>query len=462
MNGKRAVVLFIGGVFLALSATMQPQFAVVWVAATMVLWWMTEVLPLSVTALLPMLLFPLLGILDGSAVSKSYAHPLVFLFFGGFLLAQTMEKWGLHRRIALFILCRTGSSLRRVVFGFMLATALLSMWLSNTATAVMMLPIALSVLRLVDENYPEAVQRQTAAALLLGLAYAANIGGMATLIGTPPNLVFAAYVSDHNLPLPSFAEWLTWGVPLAALLLLATYWLLVRVLYKLPGDKLPTVHALFITRYQELGALTAGEKRIAWVFGVTALAWVVRPLLVEATGWTGITDTTIALLGGLICFAIPVGKASLLGWEDTSKLPWGILLLFGGGLALAAALETNGWIETLTGLLKSSGSWNLLSGTVLLTAIGIYLTEFMSNLALVAVMMPLVDAFAQATNLNFLPLALGLTLGASCAFMLPMATPPNAVVFASGKLRVWEMVRAGFWLNLISLLLVVGVVALLV
>lgn len=462
MNVKRAAVLAAGSGLLLFAATSPPHLAVVAIAFTMVLWWMTEVLPLPATALLPMLLFPLFGVLDGSAVSKSYAHPLVFLFFGGFLLAQTMEKWNLHRRIALYILCRTGSSLRKVVFGFMVATALLSMWLSNTATAVMMLPIALSVLRLVEENYPEEAQQKTAAALLLGLAYAANIGGMATLIGTPPNLVFAAYVADHQLPLPSFAEWLVWGLPLAALLLLATYFLLVRLLYKLPGNKIPEVHALFAKRYQELGPLSSGEKRIAWLFGATALAWVIRPVVVDATGWQGITDTTVALVGGLLCFVVPVGGSGLLTWNDTSKLPWGILLLFGGGLALAAGLESNGWIEALTGLLKDSGSWNTMSGTALLAGLGIYFTELMSNLALVAVMMPLVDAFSQATGASFLPLALGLTLGASCAFMLPMATPPNAVVFASGKLRVWEMVKAGFWLNLISWALVVLVVLLLV
>lgn len=439
----------------ALGASMflaDPAFAVVLLGAVMVFWWMTEAVPLAVTALLPMLIFPLTGALQTEQVAMAYANPMVFLFFGGFLLAGALEKSKLHLRIALGILRFTGSGLHRVVLGFMAATWFLSMWLSNTATAVMMLPIALSVIQLSATHWEPAAVNRLSVALLLGLAYAANIGGMATLIGTPPNLVFAAYAAEHGYPVPDFAHWLGFGFPVSLLLVAVAWFLLTQWLFALPRGASPHIKEHLRAQWEDLGRMNAAQKRTALLFGLTALGWIFRPALVDLTGLEKLSDTSIALAGGILCFLVPDARGgTLLEWSDTRELPWGILLLFGGGLALAAGLQENGWINWLSEQLNATAGWPAWAGVGLMAGAGIYLTEFMSNMALVAVMMPAVDALASAMNVSFVSLALPLTLGASCAFMLPMATPPNAVVFASGKMRVWDMVKAGFWLNLVSL-----------
>ncbi|MDQ2076862.1 DASS family sodium-coupled anion symporter [Marinimicrobium sp. ABcell2] len=429
----------------------------------MAVFWIAEVLPLAVTALLPILLAPTLGLSPVDSVTRSYAHPLIFLFLGGFILGMAMERWRLHERIALGTLSILGGTPARELAGFMLATAFLSMWVSNTATAIMMLPIALSVVHLrgapaASEGNPYAV------ALLLGIAYAASIGGIATLIGTPPNALLAAYLSDQHGIAIGFARWMLIGVPVAlTMLALAWFWLAFAVAKGAtagtdqPGTGGKQSHAILRQRLAELGALTRMEWRVALVFCATALAWIFQPLLARAMPGAGITDTGIAIACAILLHLLPAGDGKgsrLMDWETSQRLPWGVLLLFGGGLALAGIIQDSGLAKAIAEQLS------VLAGVPVLLAIGvvtltvIFLTEVTSNTATTAAFLPLLGALALSIGLPVEALVIPAAIAASCAFMLPVATPPNAIVFGSGELSIKQMASAGLVLNLAGLLAV--------
>lgn len=439
---------------------LSPQaWRVVAVAALMACWWLSEAIPLAATALLPLLLFPPLGIADFPATAAPYAHPLIFLFFGGFVIGIAMQRWNLHRRIALAIVWRVGTGQRGLVGGMMLASALISMWISNTATTLMMLPVAVSLLAVLARDDDEPL----AAALLLGIAYAASIGGTATLIGTAPNAFFAGYMQQsHGLEI-GFARWMLVGVPSAALLLVVAWWLLTRLAFRLaPAGQgtAPTRDALR-PELQALGRMRREEWAVAAVFAVVALAWITRPLLLARWPQLGLTDAGIALAGALALFLWPADwrrARGLVDWEDLISVPWGVLILFGGGLALAAGIADTGLAAWLGESLRAFSTWPALLLASAVVALMVVLTELTSNTATTTTFLPIVAALAVAAGLAPVQLAAPAAVAASCAFMLPVATPPNAIVFGSQRLRLQQMLRAGVWLNLAAVPLIVLVV----
>lgn len=436
-------------------------FGLAWLMAA---FWISELLPLGITALLPIVLGPSLGIAEIDSITRSYAHPLIFLFLGGFTLGLAMERWRLHERIALLTLSKLGGTPAKELAGFMLATAFLSMWVSNTATAIMMLPIALSVVRM--KNLASAKEGNPyAVALLLGIAYAASIGGIATLIGTPPNALLAAYLSEQHQIAIGFAEWMVIGLPVALVMLTLTWlWLAKGVAKGLSaGTRIKhetndsSGRAEFKKRLAELGSLTTMERRVGMVFALAASAWILQPLLADLVPQLGISDAGIAIACALLLHALPAGDgtgARLIDWDTTKKLPWDILLLFGGGLALAGLIQDSGlaqaiaeWLSVLEGL-----PILLVIGCVTLTII--FLTEVTSNTATTAAFLPLLGALALALGMPAQALAVPAAIAASCAFMLPVATPPNAIVFGSGELKVKQMASAGLVLNIAGVVVV--------
>lgn len=433
------------------------------VTAWMVMWWITEAVPLAVTALLPIILFTTTGVMKLEEALIPYSDKIIYLFFGGFMLALGLEEHGLHKRIALTILRLAGSSPRQLVFGFLSSTALVSMWISNTATAVMMLPMAMSLLDLLQPSRDQAEGQgrsnaSFATALMLAIAYGANIGGMATIIGTPPNLVMRGFFADQLGQELSFFQWICWALPISLTLLLFVYYLLVYWLFPCSNETSPEAEALFCEERERMGPMTGTHWRMLLVFVATALLWMFRGLIKSYFPTLPLTDETIAVGAAIALFVIPGEPNSgrpLLQWEATRKLPWGILLLFGGGLCLAQALEKTGLISLLSQQVESLGQGQFWLTLILLTAAAIYLTEFMSNVALVAVLVPVVIGIAQGMAVDPLLLAFPVTMASSCAFMLPMATPPNAIVFSSGKVTVLQMARTGMWLNLVALIVVI-------
>ena len=434
------------------------------VAVWMATWWMTEAIPLYATALLPLALFPLLGIANMHDAAAPYAHELIYLFMGGFVLALSMQRWSLDRRIALLALQRAGSSPARIVGAFMLVTAILSMWVSNTANAVMMLPIALGVVELVGESADQKRESPFAVCLLLGIAYSASIGGVGTLIGTPPNLFLASYVSTNLGIEIGFVRWMAIGLPLVAIMLPLTWLLLTRVLYPTRLMSLQGGREYLARELRSLGPATPGEKVTLSVFSITALAWITRPWLsqieiFDAHPLSGLTDPGIAIFAALALFVIPVERkpwVSTMDWETANRLPWGLLVLFGGGLSLAAAIRANGLGEFLghsVGSLAGVPSLILILGVV---AMMIFLTEITSNTATAAALVPILAGLAPGLGIEPLLLIVPAAIAASCAFMLPVATPPNAVVFGSGFVPLPQMARAGIWLNLIGIIVITG------
>ena len=422
------------------------------VGVLMAVWWMTEALPIAATALLPIVLFPLLGVTEVGSAASPYAHPLIFLFLGGFLIALGMQRWDLHRRIALTIIAAVGTRPRRLVGGFMAASAFLSMWISNTATAMMMLPIGTSVVGIAG---PEGEEREArggfAAALMLAIAYAASIGGMATIVGSPPNALLVAFL-DETLGLEvSFVSWMAVGVPVAAVGLAGAYLLLTRVVFRMAGAGMAAAGAAYVREeLRAMGPMSRQERSVAAVFGLTAALWVARPLVERVV--PGLSDTGIALAGGLLLFLIPADWRRgrfLLSWSDTRDVPWGVLLLFGGGLSLASAVDGTGLAGWIGGRLEGLGGLPALAVVLAVVATVILLTELTSNTATTATFLPVVASLAAAFGVAPLLLLLPTTLAASCAFMMPVATPPNAIVYGSGRVTVPQMVRAGVWLNLL-------------
>ncbi len=427
-------------------------------ALWMAIWWMTEAIPVYATALLPLAVLPAAGARPIRETAAPYAHELIFLFMGGFVIALAMQRWGLHQRLALFALRGVGSQPRNVVGAFMLVTAVLSMWVSNTATAVMMLPIATTVSERISGSlgdHGDAASR-FGTCLLLGIAYGATIGGLGTLIGTPPNLYLASFVKDEYGVEISFAGWMRIGLPLVAVFLPLAWWMLTRLLYPLPAVRVEEVTESTRAAYAALGPMQRGERITLCVFAVAASAWILRRPLVEL-GLRGLSDPGIAMLAALALFVIPVEprrRVFAMDWDTASKLPWGVLILFGGGLSLASAIRSNGVGELLgsqLGGLSAVPTPLVVIGVVTLV---IFLTELTSNTATTATFVPLLAALAPGIGVHPFLLVVPAAIAASCAFMLPVATPPNAVVFGSGRVSVVQMARAGLWLNLVAVALI--------
>ncbi len=440
---------------------------VVAVVVLMLAWWISEAIPIPATALLPIILFPLLDIMPIKQTTLSYGHYIVFLFMGGFVLALALEKWGIHKRISLAILKMTGTQANGIIGGFMIATAFLSMWMSNTATTVMMLPIASSVLALILKNPTESAstagesqstkgESYFALSLMLGIAYAANIGGTATLIGTPPNAVFAGFIQDRFNYQISFASWMLMGLPFATVLLFICWLILTKLIYANGLGKIAQADEVIEAEWAKLGKMSQGEKTVMAVFIATAACWMFKKLLPFS-----ISDTGIAISAAVMLFILPSGagprdairEERILVWEDTKRLPWGILLLFGGGLSIAAAMAQSGLVEVIGSGLSALSVYGTLTLLLAVISVALLMTELMSNVALISVFLPVLAGMSLALNENPLFFAIPATLAASCAFMLPMSTPPNAIVFASGYIRIPQMLKAGVWLNIISILL---------
>lgn len=448
-------LLFFLMIYLPLDLVSPKGDAVLAVALWMVTWWITETVSISVTALLPLILFPLLKVMPIADVGANYGSPIIFLFFGGFILALAIEKVNLHKRIALSIVRMTGTSPNKVVLGFMLATALMSMWISNTASTVIMLPIALSVIRLLIDDADGFTKddRNFALSVMLGIAYAANVGGIATVIGTPPNSVLIGLLENQYHIEISFLKWMLMGVPFSAIMLLIVYWVLVKWMFPNRNKQFKATHDLIEQEYKKLGAISDREKRVLVIFGITVFLWIFRTLINEFIPALKLSDTIISMIAAMLIFAVPFNlkkREFILEWQDTEKMSWGILLLFGGGLALAQGMSESGIVDMISNAIASSNVSILITAILLITLM-IFMTELMSNVALVAVLAPVVAGIAIGLDIPLIHLLIPVTIASSCAFMLPMATPPNAIVFASGYIRVSQMVRVGIVLNLIAI-----------
>ena len=429
-----------------------------WIAT----WWITEAIPIPATSLLPIILFPLTGALSIADTTSSYGHKMIFLYMGGFMIALAMEKWSLHKRIALTIIKLVGTNIRSIIFGFMISTALLSMWISNTATTMMMLPIALAVARQFGEFFSleagdkaKAEERKFGLALMLGIAYAASIGGMATLIGTPTNAIFSAVAKEYYDAEVSFSEWMKFGLPLSMILLIICWLYLTMIAFKPAFQRFSRVSDTIDSELKRLGEIKKEEKRIMVVFVLTALAWITRSFLL-ARIIPAIDDTIIAICGALILFVIPArDNDTILDWTTARKLPWGILLLFGGGLAIAAGFSKTGlaaWIGTEIQYISGTQYLIIL---LVVTATVNFLTEITSNVATASILLPIMASISATLGFHPYGLMISSCLAASCAFMLPVATPPNAIVFSSGYIKISDMVRTGFWMNIVSVIIIV-------
>src|SRR5690554_1508370 len=405
-------------------------WACVGMALLMATWWSTEAIPIPVTSLLPMVLVPALGLGTMGEATGSYANPIIYLFLGGFLLGIAMQRWNLHRRLALHVLKLVGSEPRRQIAGFMIATGFLSMWVSNTATAIMMLPIGMSVISLLGDSDPDELKRYATALLLAG--YLAE---------------------DRGIDI-GFAQWMAVGLPISIAMMVAAWWWLTRRGFRLESGEGSA--GMVADQLASLGPMSAAEKRVAAVFTLAAVTWVVRPLLNDL-GLTWLSDTGIAIAAGLALFLVPSGRGDgerLMIWEEAQKLPWGILLLFGGGLALAGTITRTGLAEWIAEQLSIFGTFPLLAMIAVVVLVIIFLTEVTSNTATAAAFLPLLGALALSLDISPLLITVPAAIAASCAFMMPVATPPNAIVFATGHMKIQSMIRAGFDLNLISTVLV--------
>ena len=430
--------------------------------AWMAIWWVTECVPISVTALLPIVLFPLTGGMDLATTTAAYGHKLVFLFVGGFLIALAIEKWHLHKRLALNIIRFTGSNKSRVILGFMLATAFLSMWISNTATSIMILPVGLAIISQLKDD-PKTVENENeifGKSLMIAIAYSASIGGMATLIGTPPNMVLAGVVEEsYGIKLNMF-DWMKFGVPLSSFLLFVCWLYLTKIAFKFKNEEFSAGKEEILRQINKLGKFSNEEIKVLIVFTLTALGWIFRGSI--ETIFPMIDDTIIAIFFAVTLFIIPTKNqktnTTLLVWNDTVKLPWGILILFGGGMAIASAFGKSGLALWIADLLTNLNDVSLfLIILIIVTSINL-LTEVTSNMATTAMLLPVLVTIALAIDVHPYFLLVAATLAASCAFMLPISTPPNAVVFGSGFLKIEDMFKKGVWMNLISIITITLVV----
>ncbi|WP_040280075.1 SLC13 family permease [Psychroserpens damuponensis] len=424
-----------------------------WIAV----WWITEAIPIAVSALLPIVLFPLSGGLDLSSTTSAFGHKYVFLYLGGFIIAIAIEKWNLHKRIALNIINIIGSDIKKIILGFMVATAFLSMWISNTATSVMMLPIGIAIIKQLKDN-PNTIENENTIfgkALMLAIAYSASIGGIGTLIGTPPNLVLAGVVSDIYGYEITFSQWFIFGFPISLILLVICWQYLTRFAFTFKQTEFPGGKQEIKRLLKTLGKISYEEQIVAIVFAITAFCWITRSFLLQSF-LPALDDTIIAMFFAIVLFLIPAKnkKEHIINWEEATKLPWGIILLFGGGMALAQGFQSSGlaeWIGNQMTLL--AGVTTILLIFLLVAAVN-FLTEITSNLATTAMLLPVLAPMAITVDMHPFILMVGAAVAASCAFMLPVATPPNAVVFGSGYLRIPDMVSKGIIMNVISIILV--------
>jgi sodium-dependent dicarboxylate transporter 2/3/5 len=440
---------------------MNPQ---AWRAAAigmwMAIWWATEAVPVPVTAFLPLVIFEPLGIANLRDAAAPYANPIIYLFLGGFLMALALERWNLHRRIALAILDRTGTDGRRLIGGFMFVCAMLSMWMTNTSTTMMLLPIVLSVIAVIRDNVAGLSEKSRSdfqVAMLLGLAYSASIGGLATLIGTPPNALLIGYLAENYGIEISFARWMTVGIPVTMVMLPIAWLLLTRFLFPVNIPASEAVNQHLHTLREEMGPITTPERRVAVIFVAVILSWMFRLPVTELLGLTGVSDASIVMTAGVLLFMLPSGNPAqpqLMTWHDATCLPWGVLILFGGGLSLAAAVSNTGLALWLGESLAPLNSLHIAVLVVAAVTLVIFLTELTSNLATTATLLPVMGAIAIQAGIPPLFLTVPITIAASCAFMLPVATPPNAIVFATGQITIPQMVRAGIFLNLICIVIV--------
>jgi sodium-dependent dicarboxylate transporter 2/3/5 len=432
------------------------------VALLMAIFWIAEPIPIPATALLPLVLFPALGLGDIGESAAPYANPIIYLFLGGFVIALAMQRWNLHRRIAIGLIGRLGTRPSAIIAGFLLASALVSMWVSNTATSLMMLPIALSVVGLVPRaDGASREMRDFSTALLLAVAYGATSGGMATLIGTPPNALLAAYMSEVYDITIGFAQWMVLGVPVSLLAVIGVYLVLTRIMFSLGARELPGMAALLAAERAQLGPLGRGELAVAAVFVLTAAGWIFQPLLARAVPL--ISDTTIGVAGGLLLFMIPVNLRRgefVMTWDAMKAMPWGVLLLFGGGLSLAANIERHGVATYLGGLAGGLQDMPMLVVLMVVSFGILLLTELTSNTATAATFLPITGALALSLGQNPLLFLIPTALAANCSYMMPVGTPPNAIVYGSGQIALPHMVRAGFVLNVALVPILVGLLLL--
>ncbi len=429
------------------------------VAALMISWWITEAIPMPAVAIIPLVLFPLLGISKISETAAPYANEVIFLFMGGFMIGLGIEKWNLHKRIALSIVQFTGTGGNRIILGFIIATGFISMWLSNTATTMMMYPIAVSVISVLNVKHASENQvRNFSICIMLAIAYASNFGGIATVIGTPPNVAYASFMNKKYGYDISFFNWMLICTPIAIMLLTALYFVLVNMYPNRIASSVE-MKTLIQDDLKDLGPITTPEKRVLYIFCTTALLWITRDFI-NKTGLLKLDDNMIAVFGALLLFIVPSGNKhgmsnKLLVWSDTSKMAWGILLLFGGGIALASALEKVGLIGMLGKWLSGFSGTSLIFLILVVAVLSIFISEVMSNVAQVIVFAPVVTGIAEALHMNPFLLGIPMTLAASCASMMPMGTPPNAIVFSSGHIKLTQMMKTGFVMNLISIILIV-------
>lgn len=435
------------------------------VAILMASWWITEAIPIPATALLPILLFPVLGVMSGSEVTQPYAHHLIYLFLGGFLIAVTLEKWKLHRRIALHTIRLVGISPNRIILGFMIATAGLSMWISNTAATMMMITIGLAVLKqVIDEiesdpdlhidTSPENFH--FGIALMLGIAYAASIGGIATLIGTPPNAIMVGIIENYFGQNISFLNWMLFALPLSIVMLIITWYYLTHFAFVSEIDHLPGGREVIQQEIIQLGVMSPQEKSVLIVFFIVALLWITHGFI-KIELFKYITDSTIAMGGALLLFIIPSNLKQgefLLDWKTACKIPWDILILFGGGFALAKGFTDSGLSLAIANQLNVLQGSNMLLIIVAVTTVVIILTEITSNTATASMFLPIIAALALAMYIHPYTLMIAVALAASFAFMLPVATPPNAIAFSSRYFTIKQMAKTGIWLNLFGILLI--------
>ena len=439
------------------------------IALLMAIWWITEIIPIAITALLPVVLFPLLGVMNGKEVSATYFNHVIFLFIGGFIVALAMQKWNLHKRMALKILSITGSSPARILLGFMLASAFLSMWISNTATAMMMVPILLSIISKLEDHLNKIDLKKYSIGLLLGVAYGASIGGIATLVGTPPNLSFTRIfqIMFPSAPEISFSSWFVFAAPLSLVFFIIT-WTYLYAKFK-PSAKLDSLNDIdFKEQYKNIGEASFEQKSVFAVFITLAILWLTRNGITIASfslpGWSQIfnspsyiNDGTVAIAMSIVLFLIP-SKAKkgkmLMDWQSASKLPWNIVLLFGGGFALASAFKVSGLSEWFGESLSFASNYHPLIIIFIIALSVTFLTELTSNTATIEMLLPILAGLAVSIEVNPLILMLPATLSASMAFMLPVATPPNAIIFGSGRIKIADMAKAGLILNLLGALLI--------
>ncbi|CAB0731641.1 carboxylate transporter [Corynebacterium diphtheriae] len=434
------------------------------IAVLMGAWWMTEAIPLAATALVPLVAFPVLQVIPFAKISAPYASPTIFLFMGGFILALGMQRWNLHRRLALSVVLLVGTKPKQLIAGFMLATGFLSMWVSNTATAVVMLPIGVSVLQLTAESVGGMkAQKKFATALMLAIAYSASIGSLGTIIGTPPNALMVAYMAENHDIHIGFGTWMLVGVPLA-IVYMAIAWLVLVSVFKPEVDSIPGGREMIKSELAKMGSMKFGEAATAVIFTGAALSWVFVPLLIDVFQWkVEIADAAIGLIASMLLFMIPADRKTgvrLMDWKTANELPWDVLLLFGGGLALSKMFSDSGLSLWIGEIAKGLVSLPLILLIAAIAALVLLLTEFTSNTATAATFLPIMAGVAVGIGLNangdqdILLLTIPVALSATCAFMLPVATPPNAIAYGSGHVRIGDMVKGGVWLNLIGVVLV--------